>query len=443
MVQAWSMGTAPRIGKSRSTSDLAPGPGAYTGNIHEVKKKAPTWKLGTDSRKGLHNSGKTPGPGAYAHDDKKYGPKYVMGMKTQVDFSYLKATPGPGNYSSSNLLGVKGKGYSFGGKHEFSKQGKHFPGPGSYNIKSTVKLRERGKSFGKDQKDRGDNTDRYLKSVPGPGSYNNTAELLKSAAPRFGFGSSKKGGMPNSRATPGPGAYDQRVHGKTAPRGVMCPRRPDSAPVRGRGTPGPGQYNDVLSHKKAAPRYGMGTAESRGKTPKDSLLSPAPNAYSPIKNQTLTKSPSYRIGTGKRRPLSSRDPNPGPGAYSHVDRNSTPAWGMRGKSETRNLNNTPGPGQYNPMSQTIKLKFPMCKIGTEEKIPRDKSSRKIVPGPGQYDNPKTHLIRASPSYGFGTGGRNKSGRGATPGPGQYHIPCKVVDVPRYLNTHQEEKFRFI
>jgi len=49
--------------------------------------------------------------------------------------------------------------------------------------------------------------------------------------------------------SPGPGHYDQKVHGRNAPRGLVLPRRPESAPAKGRGTPGPGQYENVLSHK--------------------------------------------------------------------------------------------------------------------------------------------------------------------------------------------------
>ncbi len=39
--------------------------------------------------------------------------------------------------------------------------------------------------------------------------------------------------------------------------------------------------------------------------------------------------------------------------------------------------------------------------------------------------------------------RSPPKKGEGPGPGQYHIPTKVVDVPRYLNTKQPEQFRFI
>lgn len=74
----------------------------------------------------------------------------------------------------------------FGGKNEFSKTGRNFPGPGAYNIKASISLKERGKSFGKDAKGKGDSTERHLRSVPGPGQYDNPANALKTSAPKFG-----------------------------------------------------------------------------------------------------------------------------------------------------------------------------------------------------------------------------------------------------------------
>lgn len=126
-------------------------------------------------------------------------------------------------------------------------------------------------------------------------------------------------------ATPGPGNYEQKVHGKAAPRAVMCPRRPESAPATGRGTPGPGQYENSLFTKKAAPIYGMGTGQARGSPNKDLLKSPAPNAYSPSRNQTLLKSPTWKMGTDQRRPLSGKNTNPGPGNYTISPSKSGPA----------------------------------------------------------------------------------------------------------------------
>ncbi len=54
--------------------------------------------------------------------------------------------------------------------------------------------------------------------------------------------------------------------------------------------------------------------------------------------------------------------------------------------------------------------------------------RENVPGPGQYTISGT----SKTSIRFGTEKRDKKAREVTPGPGQYHIPCSIVDVPRYL-----------
>jgi len=51
--------------------------------------------------------------------------------------------------------------------------------------------------------------------------------------------------------TPGPGNYTIEGHPtkNQAPWGLLVPRRPDSAPARGRNTPGPGAYNTVMVDK--------------------------------------------------------------------------------------------------------------------------------------------------------------------------------------------------
>lgn len=71
------------------------------------------------------------------------------------------------------------------------------------------------------------------------------------------------------------------------------------------------------------------------------------------------------------------------------------------------------------------------------------TTRKIVPGPGKYEYSKDKISKSPPKFGFGTESRGNSKKSGIPGPGSYHIPCKVVDVPRYLQTKQAEEFRFI
>ena len=48
-------------------------------------------------------------------------------------------------------------------------------------------------------------------------------------------------------------------------------------------------------------------------------------------------------------------------------------------------------------------------------------------------------------YAFGKEKRGVSSKGFTPGPGQYHIPCSIVDVPKYQTYSNgfKDEYRFI
>ncbi|CAI2363649.1 unnamed protein product [Moneuplotes crassus] len=385
----------------------------------------------------MNAAGRTPGPGAYnSGDQKSKGPAYVMGVQTKSNLT--QRNPGPGAYSTSDLMGDKGKGHSFGGKTHFSQTGKQFPGPGSYNINSTIPVNKSGKSFGKQK--RVYSIDR---NSPGPAQYLTSTNYTKTSAPKFGFGTDNKNTNKKYKVTsPGPGAYNHKTQGRNAPRGLLIPRRPESAPSKGRGTPGPGQYTTNLYTKKNAPKYGMAGGVARNSARNQRVKSPGPNNYNPNGGQILQKNPTWKIGTEKRRPISARNGTPGPGNYTITSCKSGPAYGITGKRKQHKRTNTPGPGQYIPHSDSIKTSGPRCKIGTESRR-GEMGKKKPVPGPGQYDNPKTKLIKAAPSFGFGTGNRENTYKKGLPGPGHYHIPCKVADVPRYQNTKQKEEFRFI
>jgi hypothetical protein len=64
----------------------------------------------------------------------------------------------------------------------------------------------------------------------------------------------------------------------------------------------------------------------------------------------------------------------------------------------------PGPGNYNPDFTIKKEHHPTIKIGTEKRIPDERTTIRDVPGPGNY-NPKKRPPSAAPAYGFGTGSR--------------------------------------
>lgn len=89
--------------------------------------------------------------------------------------------------------------------------------------------------------------------------------------------------------TPGPGNYTIEGHPtkNSAPRGLLVPRRPDSAPAKGRNTPGPGAYNTVMADKMQSPRYGFGSATKISKLNRDAVATPGAGSYNPNGSRIL------------------------------------------------------------------------------------------------------------------------------------------------------------
>ena len=52
-----------------------------------------------------------------------------------------------------------------------------------------------------------------------------------------------------------------------------------------------------------------------GELNKDQVANPGAGTYDPTQRQARPKTPTWKVGTAKRRPLSAILPNPGPGMY--------------------------------------------------------------------------------------------------------------------------------
>lgn len=79
------------------------------------------------------------------------------------------------------------------------------------------------------------------------------------------------------------------------------------------------------------------------------------------------------------------------------------------------------------------------------RIPKERTSIKDVPGPGNY-NPKKRPTSASPQYGFGSSTRAHGGgstKEMTPGPGAYRVPARIQDVPAYLLPNRSVEFKYV
>ena len=141
---------------------------------------------------------------------------------------------------------------------------------------------------------------------------------------------------------------------------------------------------------------------------------PAPNKYSINDkfNSKRPKSPTWKIGTGKRPPLYMNNKTPGVGIYSlRKSQNDAPRYSFRWKYTIKDKEKRPGVGQYNvsESSQITMKKEPAWKIGTASKKFEVKKEKE------------------------------------NPGPGMYSIPCSMVDVNDYTREkgNFDKNFRYV
>ena len=127
--------------------------------------------------------------------------------------------------------------------------------------------------------------------------------------------------------------------------------------------------------------------------------------------------------------------SPGPGSYKFkeligtegISRAITP---RRPEALKRTL--SPGPGQYDSITDSVEKKHPTCAIGNEVRG-RDRSSS-VTPGPNVYSPRSDVMTRAvaSPRAVFGNSTRRPlSSRGKTPGPGNYNPANEDKQGPTY------------
>lgn len=206
----------PKISMSSKHNELAndakfvPGPGQYNQtSSNYYRPKSPSYKIGTAQRKGLNNFMEAnPGPGQYAPQNdtnqvKPKTPSWVIGTGKRPPLNSVDPqVPGPGNYNVGANLG-KGPKYSMVGKNAYGNNTMNgVPGPGQYNSTTLNYKKEPSWKIGTGNRD--DDLKRVIREgVPGPGMY---AANVKDSAPKYGFGTQKRGGD-NKNETPGPGQY--------------------------------------------------------------------------------------------------------------------------------------------------------------------------------------------------------------------------------------------
>lgn len=190
-------------------------------------------------------------------------------------------------------------------------------------------------------------------NIPGPGNYQAVDDSpLKKAAPKYGFGTSKREDSPGPKGVNvGPGAYELKpMIGKEGTQISISPKLNSTLMDKdSRNKPGPGTYEFTTTTLKNMPQYKIGTSKRSGSIPKDRLLSPDPGVYEPRVEFTRTAAASFGFGTSKRKSLGANQEIkvPGPGEYSLPSKAfDKPKFHMGIKYNDLSKQYTPGPGDY-------------------------------------------------------------------------------------------------
>ena len=417
---------------------ITPGPERY--NPKKFILHDGTLKIGLSKR--IHSKIKeSPGPGQYNVPSKfPQGLKYSMGGKINYENNKeQKNIPGPGTYKS--MYKSQSSFYSFGMKLKDLKIDET-PGPGNYNLRKKKDLYIPSYIFGKEK--------RIFSQIissnernPGPGNYKYSEDAIRLHYPHFSFGKEERKIDIKNRDIPGPGTYNHKEYlGKEGLKISLSPRYEIKNKTVNK--LGPGQYNktDLNFYKPKSPSTKMGKFKRFSFSSNDIFNdTPGPGKYNYINSISIVKKsdPSWKIGTGKRRPLIDIDKYiPGPGIYDVTKKigKDSPYFSMGHKGKEKSINfNSPGPGNYN-LDKVITFEHsPTWKLGTSKKLLKLNINTDI-PGPGAY----TVRTKSSsgPKFGFGKSKRGFLTINNMPGPGTYHIPCSI----EFLNTYTRRKGRF-
>lgn len=154
---------------------------------------------------------------------------------------------------------------------------------------------------------------------------------------------------------------------------------------------------------------------------------PGPGSYSEIDTLKRDKSPSFRMGTGQRTDIVSKEVTTSP-APGHYDQRSNigggPQFTFQSRNEPKRRDNTPGPGGYEGDTNNVKERVVSYKISNSQRPDIvSKEDRKKV-GPGEYDSP-IRIGKDAPAASIRGRPEDKI-KNEVPGPGNYEPAYQAV-----------------
>lgn len=268
------------------------------------------------------------------------------------------------------------------------------------------------------------------------------------APPAYSFsGKPEKPIETTPMTTPGPGTYEIREEPGHGPAiRISPPRRQDRENPFLRTNPGPGTYElgsifgverrrakTKLNAEKI--REGNRLKDLKDRVGRGNSDFPGPGAYSPLQKDF---SPAPSMGNKTYTFTKEGSDVPGPGAYSPEKPNKrlevTMKMSLRSTLTDGMGVGGPGPAAYNTRT---KRDSPMTKFGTEAKMVKSSSSQGI-PGPGSY-SPHSLFFQPQNAPIFAGKGRDPK-QEDLPGPGSYDPKPVIPSIAPVFGTGDRSSF---
>merc|ERR1712166_1662564 len=194
-------------------------------------------------------------------------------------------------------------------------------------------------------------------------------------------------------------------------------------------TPGPGTYdNGIHGGKRTAPAYSPGKEQRVAPVIVSTTVTPAANVYNPTASFVQKSSAKWGFGSDVRKGIAGKSISPGPGNYQikpvAFDAEKPKFFMGEKLKPARETTVVPGAGTYDPAHENTKKQTPQF-------------SMKAKLGSSLENKDK------APAYGFGSSTRKDMKKLDVPGAGSYRIPTTIGDVASYAMPNRSDQYKYV